>query len=81
MNASMLTGSTEGVLSRYEMKMIMAGSSGCTYSDCSCLSTYDCYRSECLNVYGAHTPDGEDCVEEVNDMQSACIIDCNFMVN
>jgi hypothetical protein len=63
-------------LSRSEMKSITGG---CSYSNCSCLSTYDCYRSMCLDVYGT-TSDGMACVNEVNGLQESCIYDCKFQV-
>ncbi len=74
---SMLTGSSEGILSRSEMKSIIAGGSGCYQGDpCACSSVYNCYASECSYQEGNYpgNPDGtyEECINEVLGLWEDC---------
>ena len=64
MKTSMLSGSAEGVLSRSEMKNIMAGS--CEWSGCSGSSAvFNCWHAECTATYSGQ--DAMDCASQVNE--------------
>jgi len=59
------------VLSRSEMKNIMAGSEDCPGSFCQCDIVYSCYMSQCSGV--SH-PQG--CMDETEDLWLQCHSDC-----
>lgn len=81
MKPSMLVGSTVGVLSRSEMRNIMAGDFGCYQGDpCACSSVYNCYASVCSYEEGNYPGDPDaiygDCMDEVLELWEDCDSAC-----
>lgn len=63
------------LLSRSEMKNVKGGDY-CPYSDCSCKSTYACYREMCDDVYGWNHYPHDACIQEIYDLEAACLSRC-----
>lgn len=82
MKPKMLTVSTEGVLRRSEMKMIMAGGCpSCAACANDCNSLYSGYYHECNSTYPDPSSDEQAlCRQEVHELNGLCINDC-FQVN
>lgn len=73
MNTSIISGSLEDVLSRSEMKNIMAGSGTCATG---CLNLYGGYHSECDSTYSPSSDERAACHDEVLYLNQQCINDC-----
>ncbi|MEX0723697.1 MAG: hypothetical protein WD053_07460 [Gracilimonas sp.] len=61
------------LLDRNEMKKVMGGDPACA-GDCNAL--YGGYYNECGGTYGPDTDEWSQCVDEVHDLNTACINRC-----
>lgn len=76
--------STTNILSRSEMKNIMAGggdpcSTTCNgFGDCEqqCEEIYWCYETNCAWCYGIGSPEYQNCVGEVHMLKQQCLNNC-----
>lgn len=82
MNTSIIRGSIESVLSRNEMKNIMAGNCpSCASCANDCNGLYGNYMEECEEVYDDPSQDEQPlCFQEVRELNRLCINDC-FGIN
>lgn len=65
------------LLSRNEMRSIVGGDPECAGN---CLTLYGGYYEECLQTFGPSTDERAQCVDEVYELNTACINSC-FQVN
>ena len=73
MRPSILSESSVGILSRNEMKNILAG--GCDWNGCSGSSAvFNCWYGECTATYSGQ--DAIDCVNQVGETQQYAIAMC-----
>ena len=62
------------MLSRSEMKNIMAGSEDCPGHFCQCDIVYTCYSFQCGSV-----SDPQGCIDEVEELWNQCYSDCGIV--